>query len=80
MEPPHSMSGMVALRCLELMGFTQHYRAGDNRVLISSNPDERLVFRLQERWDIPREDIEKYLRDNNLSLKAFWNAYESLYS
>ena len=79
MEQPHSINGMEMLVCFENMGLTQHHRAGANRVLIAGNTNERLVFIFDDRWGIPREDVEMYLNANNLSSETFWNVYQSLY-
>ena len=79
MEQPHSINGMEMLVCLERMGLTQHHRAGANRVLIAGNTNERLVFRFDDRWEIPRGDVEMYLNANDLSSETFWNVYQSLY-
>ena len=71
-------NGEEVSRVLEMMGLTQHYRAGAYRVFLNRILGERVVH-FESKWDMPREDVDFFLTSNGLSVEEFWEKFESLY-
>ena len=64
---------------MELMGLTTQ-QSGPFFVFLDQMGDERVLFPVDDQWDISAEDIDRTLRHNNMDVDDFWAKHATLYS